>query len=73
MRQLGAEVLYAQADISDAAARGKLLDAVREKFGRLHVLVNNAGIAPKIRADVLEASEDSFEQVLKVNLRGPYF
>ena len=73
LRQLGAEVLYAQADISDPAARGKLLEAVREQFGRLHVLVNNAGVAPKVRADVLEATEESFERVLKVNLQGPYF
>jgi 3-oxoacyl-[acyl-carrier protein] reductase len=73
LRQLGADVLYAQADISDAAARGKLLEAVRKKFGRLHVLINNAGIAPKVRADVLEATEESFERVLKVNLQGPYF
>ncbi len=73
LRQLGAEVLYVQADISDAAARRKLLEAVREKFGRLHVLVNNAGVAPKVRADILEASEESFEWLLKVNLEGPYF
>jgi NAD(P)-dependent dehydrogenase (short-subunit alcohol dehydrogenase family) len=67
------EVLYAQADISDTAARAKLMLAVREKFGRLHVLVNNAGVAPKVRADILEATEESFEWVLKVNLQGPYF
>jgi NAD(P)-dependent dehydrogenase (short-subunit alcohol dehydrogenase family) len=73
LRQLGADALYVQADISDAAARGKLVEAVREKFGRLHVLVNNAGVAPKVRADVLEATEESFEWVLKVNLQGPYF
>jgi NAD(P)-dependent dehydrogenase (short-subunit alcohol dehydrogenase family) len=73
LRQLGADVLYVQADISETAARGKLLEAVREKFGRLHVLVNNAGVAPKVRADVLEATEESFEWVLKVNLQGPYF
>ena len=73
LRQLGADVLYVQADISDTGARGKLVAAVREKFGRLHVLVNNAGVAPKIRADVLEATEESFEWVLKVNLQGPYF
>ena len=73
LRQLGADVLYVQADVSDTVARGKLLEAVREKFGRLHVLVNNAGVAPKVRADILEATEKSFEWVLKVNLQGPYF
>jgi 3-oxoacyl-[acyl-carrier protein] reductase len=39
----------------------------------LHVLVNNAGVAPKVRADILEASEESFERLIKINLQGPYF
>jgi len=73
LRQLGAEALYVQADVSAAAARRRLLEAVREKFGRLHVLVNNAGVAPKVRANILEATEESFDWVLKVNLQGPYF
>jgi 3-oxoacyl-[acyl-carrier protein] reductase len=73
LRQLGAETLYVRADVSATAARRRLLDAVREKFGRLNVLVNNAGVAPKVRADILEATEDSFDWVLKVNLQGPYF
>jgi len=73
LRQLGANVLYVLADISETGARAKLLEAVREKFGRLHVLVNNAGVAPKVRADILEATEESFDWVLKVNLQGPYF
>jgi 3-oxoacyl-[acyl-carrier protein] reductase len=47
--------------------------AVRERFGRLDVLVNNAGMAPRARADILEATEESFEEVLKTNLQGPYF
>ncbi len=73
LRQLGAAALYVQADISDGNARRRLVEAVREKFGCLHVLVNNAGVAPKVRADILEATEESFEWVLRVNLQGPYF
>jgi len=73
LRQLGAQAHYLQADVTDTTARGKLVESVREKFGRLHVLVNNAGVAPKVRADILEATEESFERVLKVNLQGPYF
>ncbi len=42
-------------------------------FGRLHVLVNNAGVAPRARVDLLEAGEDSFERLLRINLQGPYF
>lgn len=73
LRAGGADVLYVQADVADAGARQRLLEAVRRRFGRLHVLVNNAGIAPKTRADILEATEESFEQVLRTNLQGPYF
>ena len=73
LRDLGGDVAYLVADVSEAAARQALLEAVNARFGRLHVLVNNAGVAPKERRDVLEATEESFEWVLGVNLRGPYF
>jgi len=73
LRRPGTDVLYCQADVSDGAARARLLSVVRERFGRLNVLVNNAGVAPKMRADILEATEESFEWVMKVNLQGPYF
>lgn len=73
LRGLGARVLYCRADVSDAAARGALLRAVEEGYGRLHVLVNNAGVAPRVRADITEATEESYERVMKVNLQGPYF
>jgi 3-oxoacyl-[acyl-carrier protein] reductase len=73
LRHLGAEVLYCRADVSDQHARAVMLDQIRQQFGRLDVLVNNAGIAPKVRADILDATEESFEQVLRTNLQGPYF
>jgi 3-oxoacyl-[acyl-carrier protein] reductase len=73
LRGAGAEVLYTQADVADAEARARLVAAVREKFGRLDVLVNNAGRAPAARADILDATEESFDEVLRTNLRGPYF
>jgi NAD(P)-dependent dehydrogenase (short-subunit alcohol dehydrogenase family) len=73
LREMGAEAHYSQADVGDADARQRLIDTVKQKFGRLHVLVNNAGVAPKVRADILDATEESFEQVLRTNLRGPYF
>jgi len=50
-----------------------MLERIKSHYGRLHVLVNNAGVAPKVRADVLEATEESYEWVMKVNLQGPYF
>lgn len=70
---LGAETLYCQADISDAASRERLLDAVRRRFGGLHLLVNNAGVAPLERLDVLETTEESYERVMRINLQGPFF
>ncbi|MCX7818455.1 MAG: 3-ketoacyl-ACP reductase [Kiritimatiellae bacterium] len=69
----GTEVFYVRCDVATAADRARLLDAVRERFGRLHVLVNNAGIAPAVRADLLEMTESSFEHVLRTNLQGPFF
>lgn len=67
------EVAYFPGDIGSAEARQAMLDGVRQRYGRLHVLVNNAGVAPKERKDVLEATEESFAWVLKTNLQGPYF
>ena len=73
LEALGAQVHYVVADVSDAEARARLLASTRERFGRLDVLVNNAGVAPRVRADILETSQDSFDWVLGVNLRGPFF
>jgi 3-oxoacyl-[acyl-carrier protein] reductase len=62
-----------QADISSDADRRKLIQFTRERLGRLDLLVNNAGVAPKVRADILEASEESFDRLIAINLKGPYF
>ena len=66
-------VEHCRADISHADDRRMLVDFARERFERIDLLVNNAGIAPKIRADILEASEESFDHLIAVNLKGPYF
>lgn len=71
--ETGADVLYVQADVSKRGDRAQLVEDTLEKFGQIHLLVNNAGIAPKVRADILEATEESFDDVIGVNLRGPYF
>jgi 3-oxoacyl-[acyl-carrier protein] reductase len=62
-----------QGDIAAAADRERLLDFTRETFGRLDCLVNNAGVAPSARADILEAGEESFDRLIAINLKGPYF
>jgi len=69
--QIRVEVV--QGDVSKAADRAHLIDFVREKFGRLDLLVNNAGVAPNVRADILEAGEESFDRLVGINLKGPYF
>lgn len=73
IKDLGADVLYSRSDVSNSEGRAKMIDDARARFGRLNVLVNNAGVAPKVRADILEATEESFERVLGINLKGPYF
>jgi NAD(P)-dependent dehydrogenase (short-subunit alcohol dehydrogenase family) len=50
-----------------------MLNQIREAYGRLDVLVNNAGVAPLQRQDILEATEESFERLIRINLQGPYF
>ena len=69
----GVDVLYVQADVAQRDDRARLVEAVRGHFGRLDALVNNAGRAPRVRADILEATEESFEELIRVNLQGPYF
>jgi NAD(P)-dependent dehydrogenase (short-subunit alcohol dehydrogenase family) len=73
LRKLGAQALYVRADVADPAARERMLTRIKEAFGRLNVLVNNAGVAPAVRADILEATEESFERLIRINLQGPYF
>jgi 3-oxoacyl-[acyl-carrier protein] reductase len=62
-----------QADISKKADRARLIEFTRSTFGRLDLLVNNAGVAPDARADILEADEESFDRQIAVNVKGPYF
>lgn len=73
MHQLGVEVIYCRGNLGDKTDRIKILEKVKNKFDRLDVLVNNAGIAPRERKDILETSENSFDEVLNINLKGPYF
>jgi 3-oxoacyl-[acyl-carrier protein] reductase len=73
LRGIGSAAHYVRADVGERASRLRLVSEVRERLGRLHVLVNNAGVAPLVRADLLDAGEDSFERLLRVNLQGPYF
>lgn len=72
-QKFGVGALYLRADIAEESAPELLLDKTLERFGALNALVNNSGVAPLVRADILEASRESFDRVMGINLRGPYF
>ena len=67
------EVAYWTCNIADRDERTRLIGEVTARFGKLDALVNNAGKAPAVRADILEATEQSFEDLIRTNLQGPYF
>lgn len=73
LEKAGARVVYCQADVSSSGLRTRMLEEIKSSYGRLDVLINNAGIAPKERKDILEASEESFTELINTNLKGPYF
>jgi 3-oxoacyl-[acyl-carrier protein] reductase len=73
LRTTGNAVEYIVSDIASRAARQALVDTIGARYGALNAIVNNAGRAPAVRADLLEASEESFEALITTNLQGPYF
>jgi NAD(P)-dependent dehydrogenase (short-subunit alcohol dehydrogenase family) len=70
-QQTGAEIF--QCDVSSSSDRKALIEFARQRFPRLDLLVNNAGMAPRERRDILEATEESFDELIATNLKGPYF
>jgi 3-oxoacyl-[acyl-carrier protein] reductase len=73
LKEFGNDVIYCRGDISSTSDREGIIAKVKEHYGKLHVLVNNAGIPPKERKDILDATEKSFDEVISVNLKGSYF
>src|SRR6187551_2472528 len=73
LKDSGATVLYCQGNVAASSDRKAIVQKVKGQFGRLDVLVNNAGIAPRERRDILETSEESFDEVLSTNLKSTYF
>lgn len=73
IRASGARAVYIRADVSRTEDRTLILTRLKEEFGGIDIFVNNAGVPSELRADILEASEESFDRVLDVNLKGPFF
>jgi len=73
LKAFGVDALYCQGDVAELRDHLRMITEIDQRFGRLDVLVNNAGVAPEVRADILDASPDSFDRLIRINLRGPYF
>ena len=66
-------VRYVQGSVAEPRDHRRYLDDAVEAWGRLDLLVNNAGVSPAVRTDLLDATTESFDRVMGINLRGPYF
>lgn len=73
VRAAGGDGITVQADVSSPEDRARLVEESLAAYGRIDLLVNNAGVAPSVRADLLEAGEESFDRLININLKGPYF
>lgn len=73
LKESGSTIIYCQCDIGDTRQIAEAVDRVLNHFPAVHLLVNNAGIAPRVRTDILETSEESYQEVMDINLRGPLF
>jgi len=70
---ISGEYIYIQGDVSSHQDRERMVKETLNRFGGIHVLVNNAGVAPKVRADLLEMTEESYDHVLGINTKGNMF
>ncbi len=73
LKAFGGDVIYCPGDVASGAARSAMIEGIKNYYGRINVLVNNAGVAPKERKDILESSEESFQRLITTNLQGPFF
>jgi NAD(P)-dependent dehydrogenase (short-subunit alcohol dehydrogenase family) len=71
--QQGGAALAIQCDVAEPEDRERLVSQIMDAYGRVDLLVNNAGMAPRQRMDMLQATEASYDEVMTVNLKGPFF
>lgn len=73
MEDLGESFTYVSGDVGNSADRERLVDTALEKYGKIDILVNVAGVAPKVRSDLLEMTEESYDYVMNINTKGTLF
>ena len=73
LKSIGSDVIYCRGSIASSAERENIINEVKKRYQRLNILVNNAGMAPRQRNDILEATEESYDEVMNTNLKGSYF
>jgi NAD(P)-dependent dehydrogenase (short-subunit alcohol dehydrogenase family) len=73
LREMGVRVDYFPGNIAEKTDRESILNGVNTQFGTLNFLINNAGVAPRVRADVLEVAEEDFDHLMEINLKGTFF
>ena len=73
LRTFGGDVFYCQMNVSEISSRNDGVKKIVDHFGKINLLVNNAGVAPLQRRDLLETTEESYERVMRINLQGPFF
>jgi 3-oxoacyl-[acyl-carrier protein] reductase len=73
VQQAGGRGMALQADVAQASDRDRLVEETLAHYGRIDLLVNNAGVAPRLRVDILETKEASYDEVMAINLKGPFF
>lgn len=73
LENTGSQVIYCRGNLADQAERRGILEKILDHFGHVNLLVNNAGMAPRERRDILEMEEVSYQEVMDVNLSGPFF
>lgn len=73
VEEAGSQGLTVQANIAEATDRERLVAETLNRFGHIDLLVNNAGMGPRIRSDILAVGEESYDEVMAVNLKGPFF
>ena len=73
LKSLGSKVVYLQGNIAEKTDRKSIIEGLKAHFGKIDVLVNNAGVAPRVRCDVLEVTEEDYDHLMNINEKGTFF